>query len=373
MKFAYDKLIIEPLVLRKESEGGIILPEFLQHPDRVGRVIDVGKKANDMGIKAGDMVTYYMRSPYDIDGRNKMAVYVDKKLHIVTFPNMISGIILNQEDRIDMIKESGIDALRLDYSKDVKPVGSKIFVALQEKETLTESGIKLPDYRAGLDEIYGEVVAVGPNANRQNYDPNEIKVGDFVALGRSTSGGNMGKDYLGRNILKCNGEEIQMKLSGKEWVPVGPRAIIEPYYNGMILVEEEQPHPFRSGQTHKVKVWKSEDNPNIVIPYTNEIMNLTSRVISVGSGCNESHSMAKVYSVGGPPVFKPGDMVLHSRLYSTSGRDKQPASGVYPMIGDKDRFLVMIYHLDAGLDIDDRIEMKSTKLEEKEIGLADFD
>lgn len=373
MEFSYDKLIIEPLVLRKESEGGIFLPEFLHHPDRVGRVIDCGKKARAMGINPGDMVTYYMKSPSDIDGRNKMVVYLDKKMHIVTFPNMISGIIINQEDRIEMIKKAGIDALKLDYTKDVKPVGSKVFVALQEKETMTSTGIKLPDYRAGLDEIYGEVVAVGPNANRQNYDPEEIKVGDFVALGRTTSGGVMGKDHLEREILKCNGEEIKMKLSGDDWVPVGPRAIIEPYYNGMVLVEEEQPHPFRKGTTHKVKVWKREDNPNIVVPYTNEIMNLTSRVISVGSGCNETHSMAKVYSVGGPPVFKPGDMVLHSRLYSTSGREKQPASGVYPMIGESDRFLVMMYHLDAKLNIDDKIEMKPTTLDDKKIGLADFD
>ena len=158
-----------------------------------------------------------------------------------------------------------------------------------------------------------------------------------------------------------------------DWVPVGPRAIIEPYYNGMILKEEEQPHPFRAGQTHKVKVWQSEANPEIVIPYVNELMNLTSRVVSVGSGCNETHSMARVYSVGGPPAFKAGDLVLHSRLYSSSGRDKQPASGVYPMIGENDRFLVMLYHLDASISPKDKIAQKSTKLDDKQIGLADFD
>lgn len=64
IKAIEDKIVVEVLK-RKVSAGGIILPEGAQDPQTYGRVISVGEKAANKGIKKDDVLVCHVRGGMD--------------------------------------------------------------------------------------------------------------------------------------------------------------------------------------------------------------------------------------------------------------------------------------------------------------------
>lgn len=65
IKAVEDKVVVV-LLKRTKSTGGIILPETFQEPQAYGRVISVGEKAANKGIKEGDILVSHIRGGMDL-------------------------------------------------------------------------------------------------------------------------------------------------------------------------------------------------------------------------------------------------------------------------------------------------------------------
>ena len=65
---------------------------------------------------------------------------------------------------------------------NIKPLGDNVVIKLSEKETVTASGIVLPDTADKEKKEEGEVVAVGPGKTLENGSraPMDIQVGQTV-------------------------------------------------------------------------------------------------------------------------------------------------------------------------------------------------
>jgi len=69
---------------------------------------------------------------------------------------------------------------------NIKPLGSRVLIKIQEAEAVTKSGIYIPD-SAKEKPQRGNVVAVGPGTKDEEM---QVKVGDVVLYGK----------YAGTNI-----------------------------------------------------------------------------------------------------------------------------------------------------------------------------
>ncbi len=59
-----DKIVVE--ILRREvSTGGIILPDGAQDPQTYGKILSMGEKAKDKGLKEGDILVCHVRGGMD--------------------------------------------------------------------------------------------------------------------------------------------------------------------------------------------------------------------------------------------------------------------------------------------------------------------
>ena len=65
---------------------------------------------------------------------------------------------------------------------NIKPLGDNVVIKISEKETVTASGIVLPDTADKEKKEEGEVVAVGPGKTLENGSraPMDIQVGQTV-------------------------------------------------------------------------------------------------------------------------------------------------------------------------------------------------
>jgi chaperonin GroES len=77
---------------------------------------------------------------------------------------------------------------------NIKPLGTRVLVEVEEAETKTASGIIIPD-SAKEKPQRGKVIAVG---NGIKDEPMEVKVGDTILYGKyaGTEISIEGKDYL---------------------------------------------------------------------------------------------------------------------------------------------------------------------------------
>jgi chaperonin GroES len=74
------------------------------------------------------------------------------------------------------------DIIFSNYTMKLQPIGNQVVVKPVEAETTTASGIIIPDTAKKEKSERGEVVAVGPGAQRENGSRSEMEVstGDMV-------------------------------------------------------------------------------------------------------------------------------------------------------------------------------------------------
>lgn len=82
---------------------------------------------------------------------------------------------------------------------NIKPLGSRVLVKVQEAEAVTKSGIIIPD-SAKEKPQKGEVMAVGAGTKDETM---EVKVGDVVLYGK----------YAGTNVELDNEEYLILNQS----------------------------------------------------------------------------------------------------------------------------------------------------------------
>jgi len=88
----------------------------------------------------------------------------------------------------------------------IRPIGDRVVVQPTEKETVTASGLIIPDTASGEKPQRGRIIAVGKGGvGKDNVNPSEfVKVGDEVLFGK----------YAGDDVkLKTtDGKEIEVKI-----------------------------------------------------------------------------------------------------------------------------------------------------------------
>jgi co-chaperonin GroES (HSP10) len=103
---AIEDKIVTTLMKRTKSVGGIILPETSQEPQAYGKVISVGDKAADKGIKEGDIIVSHIRSGMD-------SVIGNKFIKVLKLEE-VYGVLTDQETL------EALETIEL-QSSDVKP------------------------------------------------------------------------------------------------------------------------------------------------------------------------------------------------------------------------------------------------------------
>jgi co-chaperonin GroES (HSP10) len=64
IKAVEDKIVVV-LLKRTQSKGGIVIPDTVTDPQAYGKVISLGEKAKDAGIKEGDVIVSHIRGGMD--------------------------------------------------------------------------------------------------------------------------------------------------------------------------------------------------------------------------------------------------------------------------------------------------------------------
>jgi co-chaperonin GroES (HSP10) len=103
---AIEDKIVTTLMKRTKSVGGLILPETSQEPQAYGKVISVGDKAADKGIKEGDIIVSHIRSGMD-------SVIGNKFIKVLKLEE-VYGVLTDQETL------EALETIEL-QSSDVKP------------------------------------------------------------------------------------------------------------------------------------------------------------------------------------------------------------------------------------------------------------
>lgn len=146
-----DRVLVKVAEMETKTRGGILLPAAAQKRPTSGDVVSLGDgKAADGGparpfaLKPGDTVLY---SKFGF-------MYTDLK--------MASGgeeyILIREDDVIGTMPRSGAVA---DDLPELRPLGDRVLVAVQDTADVTIGGVLLPD-SAKERPLSGTVVRVGP-------------------------------------------------------------------------------------------------------------------------------------------------------------------------------------------------------------------
>jgi len=123
MIHAIEDKIVTTLMKRTKSVGGIILPETSQEPQAYGKVISVGDKAADKGIKEGDIIVSHIRSGMDSVIGNKFikVLKVDEVYGILTDEETLGALETIELQQSDVQPEK-TSAVQSGGSRIIRPV-----------------------------------------------------------------------------------------------------------------------------------------------------------------------------------------------------------------------------------------------------------
>lgn len=152
--------VAEPEV---KTSGGIILPDSVQKRPTAGEVVAVGDgntavgPAVTMKLTPGQTVLY---SRFGIGAQD------------VTWESQ-PYVLIREDDCIGIMPKPGVHASDI---PDMKPIGDRVLVAVQEEEGVTVGGVLLPD-AAKEKPVMGVVHAVGDGKGEEEMD---VAVGDKI-------------------------------------------------------------------------------------------------------------------------------------------------------------------------------------------------
>lgn len=188
LKPVADRVFVKVDKTEEKSTGGILLPTMAASKPTKGEVVAVGpgksaekgEKADAMGVKAGDMVSY--------------SKFAGTEVAIGGVPH----ILLKEEDCIGTM--SGDDVTTLN------PLSDRVLIKCSEAEEETTGGLLL----AGKSEkpLTGEVVAVGPG---KGSDAMEVALGANVLYSKYSGTEFEGAD--GREYIVVRAADVLATLS----------------------------------------------------------------------------------------------------------------------------------------------------------------
>ena len=153
--------------MEAKTTGGILLPTSAQKRPTSGDVValgdgQVGSRKHEFSLKTGDTVLY-------------------SKFGIGTTDLLIQGeehILIREEDVIGVMPHSSATA---DDIPELKPIGDRVFVKVQEQGEVTMGGVILPD-SAKERPVSGTVVRVGDGKLEEDGTRKapKLKAGDKI-------------------------------------------------------------------------------------------------------------------------------------------------------------------------------------------------
>jgi chaperonin GroES len=162
-----DLILAKVAEIEDKTTGGILLPTAAQRRPTSGDVVAVGdgrvgNKTHEFSLKAGDTVLY---SKFGIGATDLL---VKGEEHI----------LIREDDVIGIMPRSGAIAGEI---PELRPIGDRVLVKIQEQGEVTMGGVVLPD-SAKERPMSGTVVRTGAGATDEDgkRKPCKVKEGDSV-------------------------------------------------------------------------------------------------------------------------------------------------------------------------------------------------
>jgi len=341
MKATQDYLILDSGPFQVKS-GAIYIPEGSIKPREFARVVSAGP---DSDCKKGDYVGFAVAHQRNIDGFHKKVIWRNKHPYLVMrqgyaqmkFTDRSLGRKLSKQTRENM---------KLDYEKDVQPLGRNIIIAIDKGKEETDSGIKLPEFKMGGEAIKARVVSLGKDALASFADPQEIQKGDIVLLSKTIPGGYLPYQEVGKEkYWRVVSDRVVCVWRGGKWVPIGGRIMAAAVWPDIEEIpEEEVKVMFNRKVMTDVKRYRKRGTSTLIPQLPSPKCGL---IVSMGRGWSESF-----LDKSGPSVprdysdIEIGDLILVPDLISPDGKaklgDSLEIDGVLHFMFDKAFILAKI-------------------------------
>lgn len=232
-----DKVLLD-LGPNLESWGQIYIPDHLQVPRRIGKVVNASPNTS---LQVGDYVALHLRSAYDYKPLDKF-YHINGKRLLLTDISRIQFKLKNSQKGKSLMKNP-TQKINLDPYKDFTAMNKGIIVEIDSPEK-TQKGIHILqkdiyERMANQETLTATVISVGRNANH-GFAEEQIKVGSRVKSKIGLSGGPVIPDQ-NPSIWRTMGSNWQMILNEEtgEWEPFGGICLVKGYYSDLYKVNGE--------------------------------------------------------------------------------------------------------------------------------------
>ena len=308
------------MVLRdsvKSENLELELPESFHHIASVGQVIGIGLPHDqNHGIKEGDWLLFPFYDTITTINRTDFVTRTTKGGDLITtcWTHIVQAIITEQTAKDIMAGKKYID-----YENGARPIGRKVFIKLDNKTEVTDSGIIIPTI-SQQEVTTGVIVGLGEDSNAL-FEREELKMGDRVLLLDKRSGGELPhQDFKKGVIIRTNPQEVIAVLRDGEWDPVGGRLIVEPIIPEYERISFDSTDSGISGVTGLATEAYRIVGSTIIAPGNVKKIPSLGRVVRVGSGYSNRFTQAEGEGWSGPLDVSPGETILLRPMYNHEGK-----------------------------------------------------